>query len=192
MKILILSPHTDDAQFCCGGSVSKWIRDGHDVYEFAFSFVESLGDEWRAAMAVLGIKEMGYMSLQHRRFPDHRQEILDCLINLRDEFDLVACPSSFDTHQDHQVIRAEAFRAFKTRSIIGYEVPWNCVSFTASKYVRLSSLDVKAKREACAAFKSQLHRPYADPAYITSWANSTGIRIGAEYAEAFEWIREVE
>lgn len=31
-RILILSPHTDDGEFGCGASISKFIDRGADVY----------------------------------------------------------------------------------------------------------------------------------------------------------------
>lgn len=32
MKIVILAPHPDDEVFGCGGSILKWIDEGHDVH----------------------------------------------------------------------------------------------------------------------------------------------------------------
>ena len=39
-KILILSPHTDDGEFSCGGSIARFIEEGHDVYYVAFTTCE--------------------------------------------------------------------------------------------------------------------------------------------------------
>jgi len=36
-RILILVPHIDDGEFGCGGSISKWVKEGKDVYYVAFS-----------------------------------------------------------------------------------------------------------------------------------------------------------
>ena len=36
-RILILAPHTDDGEFGCGGTISKYIEEGVEVYYAAFS-----------------------------------------------------------------------------------------------------------------------------------------------------------
>ena len=58
-----------------------------------------------------------------RIFLDYRQHILDTMIRIRDDIkpDLVIMPSLNDTHQDHNVVSNEGFRAFKRNSILGYE-----------------------------------------------------------------------
>lgn len=190
MRILVLSPHTDDAQLGAGGSVARWVREGHDVYEMCFSFVETLGDEWRAAMKLLGVREYDHMDIPPRHFPAHRQEILErMVIAAKENWDWVLCPSTYDTHQDHEVIRAEAFRAFKAGTLVGYELPWNCISTSATMFTVLQYEDVVAKRDACKCYKSQVHRSYASPVTITNWASTTGMRFHTKYAEAFEVIR---
>ena len=30
-KILVLAPHTDDAEFGCGGAIAKFIKEGKEV-----------------------------------------------------------------------------------------------------------------------------------------------------------------
>ena len=32
LKILIIAAHPDDETLGCGGSIAKWVKDGHDVY----------------------------------------------------------------------------------------------------------------------------------------------------------------
>ena len=39
-KVLILAPHTDDGEFGCGGTITKLISEGADVYYAAFSAAE--------------------------------------------------------------------------------------------------------------------------------------------------------
>ena len=74
-----------------------------------------------------------------RTFPVHRQDILELLIALWEEWspDIVFQPSLHDVHQDHQVIAAEGLRAFKRTTILGYEIPWNNFDFAYQAYVSL-------------------------------------------------------
>jgi N-acetylglucosamine malate deacetylase 1 len=94
-------------------------------------------------------------------------------------------------HQDHQVICQEARRAFKTTTLLGYELPWNNYQFHSSALVPLEEWQVQRKVEALQAFKSQAHRPYADEEFIRGWMRGRGVTAGAAFAEAFEVIRWV-
>jgi len=65
-KILVLAPHTDDGEFGCGGTIAKFIQEGHDVYYAAFSACQQsvlpqfpsdiLITEVKEATSILGIK----------------------------------------------------------------------------------------------------------------------------------------
>ena len=48
-----------------------------------------------------------------RNFQEHRQAILDKLIQLKMNLNPIWLPNSDDVHQDHQVIHQEGIRAFK-------------------------------------------------------------------------------
>ncbi len=195
MKVLVLAPHTDDGQFCCAGTVAKMIEDGHEVHEVAFSFASDsvLRAEWTLALESIGVpaNNTAIFDFPVRRFEDYRQDILQTMIDERKlrSPDLVFCPSSSDTHQDHQTVRNECFRAFKGVSILGYETPWNNVDFRATAFTRLERRHVTAKTIACDKYQSQQHRSYAGDVVIYAWARSRGLQIASEFAEAFEMIR---
>jgi LmbE family N-acetylglucosaminyl deacetylase len=164
-----------------------------EVAEAAFSFTddETLRDEWRKALAATGVDRDYEFTYPVRHFPDHRQAILDSMLTIKNDFepDMVFVPSTYDTHQDHKTIREEAFRAFKSCTILGYELPWNNIGFSATCFVELSEADVALKRKACGCFQSQANRPYFPGTFINSWARMRGVQIGVKYAEAFEVIR---
>jgi len=204
-RVLILAPHTDDGEFGCGGSISKWIDEGREVYYVAFSSAERsvpegmpkdiLKKEVQEATKVLGIPPNNLILFEYpvREFPSYRQQILEDMIRLGNEIkpELVLLPSIADTHQDHQTISQEGFRAFKKTSIIGYEMPYNNLSFTTNLFVILEEKHVARKIEACKCYKSQFGRIYATESFIRSLARVRGTQIGVEYAEAFEVIRWV-
>ncbi|HEU4395497.1 MAG TPA: PIG-L family deacetylase, partial [Planctomycetota bacterium] len=100
-------------------------------------------------------------------------------------------PSSHDTHQDHRTVHEAGIRAFKSGSMLGYEVPWNNLSFDTTSFVFLEEADVAKKVEALKCYRSQAIRPYANEEFVRSLARSRGTQIGARYAEAFEVIRWV-
>jgi len=92
-------------------------------------------------------------------------------------------------HQDHQTIACEGFRAFKKVSMLGYEIPWNNLTFQTNVFVFLSEQELNKKIEAVKCYKSQQNRNYAKEDFIRGLAKTRGIQIGVDYAEAFESIR---
>ena len=122
-----------------------------------------------------------------------RDEILEELVRLNRRIapDIVFAPSLHDVHQDHHTIAEEAIRAFKRTSILGYEEPWNNLTFNNQVYVTLEERHVNAKIAAVERYISQRGRVYASGEYIRSLAVSHGVQIGRQYAEVFEtdrWI----
>jgi len=204
-KVLVLAPHTDDGEFGCGATLARLAENGTEVRYVAFSIAtrslpegfppDTLAQEVRRATADLGIPEAGLVvhDFEVRTFPEHRQEILELLIGLWDEWhpDAVLQPSLRDIHQDHQVVAAEGLRAFKRTTILGYEIPWNNFNFDYQAYVAVEKEHVERKVSALSKYESQQHRRYSDPEYIWNLARTHGINVNREYAEVFEVYRVV-
>lgn len=202
-KVLILAPHTDDGELGCGASIRKWIDEGKEVIYVAFSACELsvaphlpkdiLITEVKAATQSLGIQKDNLILFNYpvRTFLNHRQEILQNMIDLRRDLqpDLILIPSLNDVHQDHQIIANEALRAFKTYSVLSYELPWNNLSFSTSCFVVLEEKYVEAKVQALQKYESQAHRAYTSRDFVFSLAKTRGVQINQEYAEAFEVVR---
>ena len=204
-RALVLAPHTDDGEFGCGGTMARLADAGAEVRYVAFSTAtkslppgfpaDAPAREVREATTVLGIPESGLTvhDFEVRTFPERRQDILELLIALWDEWppDAVLMPSLHDIHQDHQVIAAEGLRAFKRTTVLGYEIPWNNFNFDYQAYVSLEREHVERKVSALERYASQQHRNYANAEYIWNVARTRGINVGREYAEAFEVYRVV-
>ena len=190
MKVLALSPHTDDIEFACGGSISRWVKEGAKVYGASFSCGSADKSEFKESCKSLKI-DSRLFDYPVRNFGGHRQSILDELIGLERSVkpDIILIPSSTDTHQDHQVIREEGFRAFKRHSLLGYEMPQNNISFPTNLFVKLNRNDFVAKLYALSCYKSQANRPYISGEFIESLARVRGMQAGCEYAEAYEVMR---
>jgi N-acetylglucosamine malate deacetylase 1 len=205
-RVLVLAPHTDDGEFGCGGTMARLVDAGADVRYVAFSTAtkslpdgfapDSLAREVREATAELGLPEgnLTVHDFEVRTFPDRRQEILELLIALWEEWrpDAVLQPSHHDIHQDHQVVAAEGLRAFKRTTILGYEIPWNNFNFDYQAYFALERSHLERKVTALSKYSSQQHRRYADPEYIWNIARTHGINVNREYAEVFQVYRVVE
>jgi len=204
-RVLVLAPHTDDGEFGCGGTMARLVESGAEVRYVAFSIAtkslpegfppDTLAREVRDATTSLGIPEshLTVHDFDVRTFPECRQEILELLIELRDDWfpDAVLMPSLRDIHQDHEVIAAEGLRAFKRTTVLGYEIPWNNLRFDYDVYVQLETAHVERKVKALGCYASQQHRNYANADYIWNLARTRGINIGRESAEVFEVYRIV-
>lgn len=202
-KLLVLAPHTDDGELGCGATISRFIKEGANVYYAAFSTAdESVPKEYPSNQLEIEVKEATHIlgipkenliiyKYQVRKLNFIRQEILDLLIKLRDEIkpDLVMLPSSNDFHQDHQTITQEGIRAFKFCSVLGYELIWNNLSFSTDCFISLKEEDVARKIEALSAYKTQVKKSFMSPEFIRSLALVRGTQIGVTYAESFEVIR---
>ncbi|HEY1316226.1 MAG TPA: PIG-L deacetylase family protein [Gaiella sp.] len=204
-RALVLAPHTDDGEFGCGGTMARLVEAGCDVRYVAFSIAtrslpegfapDTLAREVREATAELGIPD-GSLTVHDfdvRTFPSRRQEILELLVALWDEWrpDVVFQPSHHDVHQDHQTIAQEGLRAFKRTTILGYEIPWNNFDFSYGAYVSLEERHVQRKVAAVRRYASQQHRRYADEEYIWNLARVHGTNVNRDYAEVFQVYRIV-
>mgnify|MGYP006185148963 CR=1 FL=1 len=160
-RVLILAPHPDDGEFSSAGTICKFIEHGIDVTYVVFSMCEKstplgvevgvIEKELEEASRSLGIKPQNLIKLDYevRCFPQYRQEILEEMVRLNKDIDpdLVFLPSSSDIHQDHKTVHEEGIRAFKTRMIVGYEMPWNNLNFLSNLHVALEERHVRKKIE---------------------------------------------
>jgi LmbE family N-acetylglucosaminyl deacetylase len=203
--ILVLAPHTDDGEIGCGGTITKYVELGSEVHYAAFStartsvlpeFPENILEvEVKEATKILGISpaQLHILDYPVRHFTEYRQKILQDLIDFRKKIkpDLILLPSPTDIHQDHQVIANEGLRAFKSHTILGYEMPWNNIVFSTRCFIRLEKKHIDIKIKALKAYQSQSHRSYLDGEFIHSLARTRGTQIEGKYAEAFEVLRWV-
>jgi len=204
-NVFVLAPHTDDGELGAGGTISKLVEEGANVYYFAFSTAQEsvpegfpgdiLKSEVIEATASLGIPRENVIiyGYEVRKLNYARQEILEELIKHRCEMfpDLVLMPSLNDIHQDHATVAQEGLRAFKNSTILGYELIWNNLTFNTTSFVKLDKRHIEKKAKALTAYKSQSNRDYMSEEFIFSLAKTRGVQIGAKYAESFEVIRWV-
>lgn len=202
-KVLALSPHTDDIEFGCGGTLHRLLQQGSEIYSAVFSLCEEsvpegypsdvLLTEMHRAAEVVGIRRENIFVFHYpvRKFPERRQDILEDLIKLKlkIEPDLLLTPARNDIHQDHAVITAECVRAFRYHSIFAYELPWNNINFVADALIELSAENIAVKSQAIACYKSQEFRHYSRAELFRSYASLRGVQNKTELAEAFEVIR---
>lgn len=204
-KVLLLAPHTDDAELGCGGSIARFLENGVEIHVAAFSTARAslppgsdpdlLRNEFLSAMDYFEIprNQLHIYDYEVRKLNYSRQEVLEELVKLRAAIkpDMVLVPSGSDVHQDHQVLYAEGLRAFKEVTIWGYELPWNHISFSAQAFITLEERHIARKWEALQHYKSQFEkqRQYFTKEFIYGLALVRGTQVKASYAESYEVIR---
>jgi|ERR1041385_3045654 LmbE family N-acetylglucosaminyl deacetylase len=194
-RVLLISSHTDDLELAAGGTVKRLIEEGDQILHIVFSNCNNVEivPEFERSMRVLGVTDYHIYNIPFRLFSEHRQNILQILINRKKDFNpqFVITHGSADTNQDHQVVFQESFRAFKTCNLIGYNHPWNTRQGKADYFVKLEQSHLDAKKEALKQYVSQKERRYFNPQYTEAQAISYGTMLQCGYAEAFETLNLV-
>ena len=207
MRVLLISPHTDDIEIGAGGTLIKLLQGKDNNFCWVvFSICENavpqglspdtLRNEFTAVASHVSITNYHIHSFPNMNFPASALEILEELDRVKNEFepDLVIAPSLNDFHQDHRTVAEQAVRVFKKdASIIGYELPWNNLIFQPQLVVKLTQEQMEEKWRILSLYKSQfiLKRNYFSKDFIFGWARMRGAQCNAEYAEAFEVTRWV-
>ena len=204
MRILLLSPHTDDVELGAGGTVIKFVNKGYDIKWVVFSTCEdavpkempkdTLKKEFLRVIKKVKINDYEIWDFKNRFFYKERQRILDKLYNLNKEFkpNMVIGPSINDFHQDHNQVAQEMVRAFKKdANILSYEEPWNNINFEPRVFSILTKEEIEKKWDLLKTYETQfkLRRNYFTEEFVSGLARMRGTQVNSEFAEAFEVLR---
>lgn len=209
--LLTVSAHADDAHVALGGTIRRFLdEEMYDIHYVGFSIAEEsvpkgfpknvVMKECRDGLASLGVDKNNIRIFKFpvRRMQDHRQEILEELVKIKNELQpaIVFIPSTEDIHQDHIVVCHESIRAFRrTSSLYGYDFPWNVLlGEKLNLFIELKKSHLDAKIDSLSFYESQIAKKNncLKREYIKSLAIERGNRIGVRYAEAFEVIRDIK
>jgi LmbE family N-acetylglucosaminyl deacetylase len=86
-------------------------------------------------------------------------------------------------------VTAEALRAFRNCTLLGYELPWNNLEIELNCFVSLEERHVRKKLKALDCYDSQKHNPYFDPKFFRSVVRMRGVQLAVPYAEGFETLK---
>ena len=196
-KIMAIAPHIDDVELGAGATIHH-LGKSNEVYYVGLSLPPHIDpntflEEFRESSRILGLdpKRIILRNFNPRNLFDARSEILQLFYDLNKEVkpDLVFIPNSQDMHQSHEVVFAEARRAFKFTTILGYELPWNSMDFSMDVFITITKEDVEAKVAAINAYRTQKSRLFFSNDIVGDLARVRGKQIGREYAECFELTR---
>lgn len=122
-RAMVVTPHPDDAEIACGGTVARWVKEGAEVFYVLCSdggkgtddpkmttrrLTEIRKQEQLDAAALLGVKEvvtLGYPDGELEDTRDFCREIVRAVRRFRPE--IVSCPDpyrrTFYFHRDHRI-----------------------------------------------------------------------------------------
>jgi len=192
MKILYLNAHPDDAILSAGATISKQIEQGHEVHYIVFSWAGQgfNKEEIKNSLTSIGLKEsyIKLLNYEVRNFPYFASAIRQEMINLREQIkpDKVFINSSFDLHQDHEIVSREGYRAFREETLFGYILPWNVRELKFQAFEEIEQKHLDAKLKAIKLLNSQQFRFYYDAERIKALAISIGLFRRKKLAEPFE------
>ena len=206
-RVLVLSPHTDDAEWGCGATIAKHVENGDEVTVITFSscsdslpsYIEANALKWEHvnSMAALGVEDFLILDYPVRRFEEHSSSIRHIIWRLINECvkpDIVYTPWLGSLHQDHAVIAKCARQVCRHRdmSVYGYYICDDGTGFSPNHFEILNDSSVSKKFKALECYNSQkvLRKWWTlrnFESIVRYWAPSTT----AEFTEAFEVIRSI-
>jgi N-acetylglucosamine malate deacetylase 1 len=197
-RILFIGAHPDDIELGCGALIAQ-IVPHTELCCVTLSdnqknpALTHLVDEHYKSMAVLGVPRTSVVlgQFETRRFPHARQEILEYMVSLNRSFhpDIVLVHTKADIHQDHGTITEEALRAFRGKTLLGYDVIRSSYGFFPNFLVEVSEEDVNKKIAALSEYRTYTEKYYFNEAITRSTLIRNGALAERPYAEGFDILR---
>jgi len=199
-KVCFIGAHPDDIELGCGALIAR-IAGKAEIRCVTFSnnqknpALSHLIPEHYASMETLGVPGncVELLDFETRRFQERRQDILEAMIGIlrKDDPDIVFVHSKSDVHQDHGVLTQEALRAFRGRTVLGFDVIRSSYGFFPEFLVGVDEEDVEKKLAALAQYKTYAGKYYFSPEVTRATLIRNGAICERPYAEGFDILRIV-
>lgn len=194
--ILFIGCHPDDIELGCGGLITH-IKQKSKIYTLTLSKNQqnsknpNLVSEHFKSLQFLGIKKNHIIisDFVTREFSYSRQEICDFLWKIRRKIK-PSCVfmNSSDLHQDHQVCNMECQRIFRDISLIEYNIERSTLFPKNVFFVKLTKQEILKKMKTLQFYKTYKNKNYFSTKKILSQSEVLGIKIEANYCEAYNVI----
>jgi len=196
--VCFIGAHPDDIEIGCGALIAN-IAPYTEILCVTLSdnqknpALVNLVEEHYRSMAVLGVPEKSIVlgTFETRRFPHFRQEILEYMIQLDRSFnpDIVFVHSKADIHQDHGTVTEEALRAYRGKTVLGFDVIRSSYGFFPQFLVEVTEEDVEKKIAALQEYKTYASRYYFAPEITRATLVRNGAIAERPFAEGFDILR---
>jgi len=197
-KVCFIGAHPDDIELGCGALIAH-IAGKSELICVTLSdnqknpSLKNVVEEHQRSMSTLGVPRDNVIvgTFETRRFPHYRQEILEYLIELNHEHhpEIVFVHTRSDIHQDHATATDEVLRAFRGRTVLGFDVIRSSYGFFPSFLVEVSEADVQKKIDALAHYKTYQDKYYFSPDVTRATLIRHGALAERPFAEGFDILR---
>jgi LmbE family N-acetylglucosaminyl deacetylase len=197
-RIIFIGAHPDDIEIGCGALIAH-IASKTEILSVTLSDNQknpnliNVVSEHLRSMEILGVKRDNIIvgQFETRRFPQSRQEILEYLIKLNQEFhpDIVFVHTKADIHQDHATVTEEGLRAFRGTTVLGFDVIRSSYGFFPNFLVEVDETDVNKKIAALSEYHTYDSKYYFDPEITRATLIRHGALAERKYAEGFDILR---
>jgi len=200
MKILLLSPHTDDIELSMGATIAKYMRTKAYDKDMEFDSIVfsdcgnvNLRTACIKAHESLGLYLPKILDYKVDNFPENRKNIQQVFYDLTRKkenrhYSSVFVPSRTDRHQDHNTVTNAAIRIFSHSSIFGYHKIQN---YGANHdWINLiTEFDLKEKQNAISYYGKYVKDFFRRPENARIDAQAKGLLLRQPLAETFEVIQ---
>ena len=199
-KVVFIGAHPDDIELGCGALIAH-IAGQCEIVSLTLSDnkknpkLQNLVEEHRQSMQILGVPKANVLveAFETRKFLHARQEILEYLVqlNAKHDPDIVFVHTTADIHQDHATATQETLRAFRGKTILGFDCIRSSYGFFPHFLVEVTEEDVQRKLDALAVYKTYASKYYFDPKLTRATLIRHGALAEKPYAEGFDILRIV-
>jgi LmbE family N-acetylglucosaminyl deacetylase len=194
-NILAIGSHPDDIEYGCGGTLTQFIRAGHDIFLYVAtegSFGGESGtrrEEMDASAALMGAAGLYWGNYTDTQIPLTQElvaELERIIGEIRPRY--IFTHWRDDTHQDHRNLTACTLAATRyVPNFLFYEGPTS-QNFNPNVYVDISG-ELDTKLGLLEAHASQMTKTHIEDTTILDMARSAatfrGIQARVRYAEGF-------
>ena len=199
MNILAISPHPDDAEFGCGGSLIKYARKNHNVFLLVLTDGSYGADpkirkkEQEKAAQFIGVKELFWGGYKDTELICNRELIIkiDKVIE-KIKPHIVYLNFWADIHQDHRAAAQASISATRyIKEVLFYEVP-STQHFEPDVFINIGDV-LNDKLKLLKLHASQVKKTRVEDLTILesakSCANFRGFQGRVKFAEGFKAVR---
>lgn len=202
MNILVVTAHHDDLELGCGGTIAKFVDEGHQVVSLVMTHSAYEGyhgmvlrtKEAAIAEARLASKVLGYelISFDEDTFdiPINDSNIVRILdVIHKYSIDTVFTHWHSDTHPPHRKINSMVLHACRhVPRVLGIAVNWHIgeQSFSPRLFVPIDGSQWERKIKALQCYESEFQRAGASwVEYLDNQTKNYGLQCGVERAEGY-------
>ncbi|MFA6411693.1 MAG: PIG-L deacetylase family protein [Syntrophales bacterium] len=200
MNILAIGAHPDDIEFGCGGTLLKYIRNGHDVYILVMTEGHKGGQakqrmaEQQRSAEILKLQEVIWGSYRDTELSPKMNEMVHDIeaILERIQPNFIFVHYDEDTHQDHRALAKATVSATRyVKNVMFYEGPTS-QNFSPTVFIDIRDT-LEEKMQVLLAHQSQVTKTNIEGLSIVDIARSTAVFRGisgrVQYAEGFMPLR---